>query len=145
MMTDWSADVGTRNYRIPQGTDARNVWDLLACVLCFLMIASSLLGYLWIRSHIVSLGYSLQQSKQLEEALVRVQNSLIAEEETLKSPERIDFMARNDLAMEPLGPYQRVVLRFHEIGVDPPGGTILANIGRTDIQLRKPAAHNSNN
>lgn len=145
MITDWSADVETRNYRISHSTDARNLRDLLACVLCFLMIACSLLGHLWIRSHIVSLGYSLQQSKDMEESLIRVQNSLILEEQTLKCPERIDFIARNDLAMEPLGPYQRVVPRFREIGADPSAGLLLVDIGRTDTQLRKPAAHNSNN
>jgi cell division protein FtsL len=145
MMTDWSADVETRNYRILHSTDVRNLRDLLACVLCFLLIASSLFGYLWIQSRIVSLGYSLQQSKEMEESLVRVQNSLILEEETLKCPERIDFIARNDLAMEPLGPYQRVVPRFREIGADLPASLVLADIRRTDTQLRRPAAHNSNN
>jgi cell division protein FtsL len=145
MMTDWSADVETRNYRIPHSTGARNLQDPLVCVLCFLMIACSLFGYLWIRSRIVSLGYSLQMSKDMEESLIRVQNSLILEEETLTCPERIDFYARNDLAMEPLGPYQRVVPRFREIGTDPPAGLVLIDIGRTDTQLRRPAAHHSNN
>jgi cell division protein FtsL len=141
MMTDWSAGVETRNYKILRRTDSHNLADLLASMFCVLMIACALLGYLWIRNRIVNLGYAVQQMKETEESLTRIQNSLILEEETLKRPERIDFIARNDLAMEPLGPYQRITLGFRETGSDRPTTLVLANAGPTGAQPRRPSAN----
>ncbi len=144
MMTDWSSGVETRNYRIPRSTDARNLVDLLASALCFLMIATSLFGFLWIRSRIVSLGYALQQVKATEESLQRVQNNLVTQEETLTRPDLIDFIARNDLAMEPLGPYQRMAPRFREILADRPAGLVMLDVGQAGIQPGRRSANNAN-
>ncbi len=144
MMTDWSPGVETRNYRIPRKSDARNLADLMAFALCLLMIATSLFGFLWIRSRIVSLGYALQQVKATEESLERVQNDLVTQEETLTRPDLIDFIARNDLAMEPLGPYQRVVPRFREILADRPASLVMLDVGQAGIQPGRRSANNSN-
>jgi cell division protein FtsL len=140
MVTDWSAGVETRNYKIPRRTDSRNLADLLVSMLCVLMIACALIGYLWIRNRIMNMGYAVEQVKETERSLTRIQNSLILEEETLKCPERIDFIARNELAMEPLGPYQRITLRFSETGSDRPTSLALANAGPRGAQPRRPSA-----
>jgi cell division protein FtsL len=141
MMTDWSVGVEIRNYRITRRTDPRHLADLLVSMLCVLMIAGALVGHLWIRNRILNMGYAIQQMKETDAELTRIQNSLILEEETLKCPERIDFIARNELAMEPLGPYQRITLRFHETGSDRPTSLALADTGTASAQQpRRPSA-----
>ncbi|MBZ5498227.1 MAG: cell division protein FtsL [Acidobacteriia bacterium] len=141
MMTDWSAGAETRNYRIPHRPDTRSLVDLLASMLCILMVAGALVGYVWIRSRIVALGYAVQNLKVTEESLTRTQISLILEEETLKNPERIDLIARNELAMQPLGPYQRIVSRFRELDARP-AALALVNAQPTGVQPRRSSANN---
>jgi cell division protein FtsL len=140
MMTDWSVGIEIRNYRITRRTDPRHLADLLVSMLCVLLIAGALVGHLWIRNRIMNMGYAIQQMRETEEELTRILNSLILEEETLKCPERIDFIARNELAMEPLGPYQRITLRFRETGSDRPTSLALADTGTAGTQPRRPSA-----
>jgi len=140
MMTDWSAGAETRNYRITHRTDARNLADLLISMLGLLMIASALVGYLWIRSRIVNLGYAVQQLKETEESLIRMRNNLICEEETLKQPERIDLFARNILAMEPLQPNQ-LMTGFRDIEAGRPAALTLASANRARVQPRRSSAN----
>ena len=140
MMTDWSAGAETRNYRITHRTDARNLADLLISMLCLLMIASALVGYLWIRSRIVNLGYAVQQLQDTEESLIRMRNNLICEEETLKQPERIDLFARNILAMEPLQPNQ-LMPGFRDIEAGRPAALALASANRARVQPRRSSAN----
>jgi cell division protein FtsL len=141
MMTDWSAGAETRNYRITHRTDARNLADLLISMLCLLMIAGALVGYLWIRSRIVNMGYAIQQLKETEETLIRVRNSLILDEETLKQPQRIDLIARSMLAMEPLQPNQ-LMTGFRDIEAGGPAALALASANRARVQPRRPSANN---
>ncbi len=141
MMTDWSAGAETRNYRITHRTDARNLADLLISVLCLLMIAGALVGYLWVRSRIVNMGYANQQLKETEETLIRIRNGLILDEETLKQPQRIDLIARSMLAMEPLQPNQ-LMTGFRDIEAGKPAALALANANRARVQPRRPSANN---
>jgi len=141
MMTDWSSGAETRNYRIPHRTDARNLADLLLSVLCVLVIAAALVGYLWMRSQIVSSGYKLQQLKETEETLIRIRGGLILEEETLKQPRRIDLIARNILAMAPLQPNQ-LITGFRAFAAGKPAALAMVNADRTRVQPRRPSANN---
>jgi len=50
----------------------------------------------------------------VNESLLRTQTRLILEEETLRNPERIDFIARNDLGMVPLRPNQFILPQFQD-------------------------------
>ncbi|MGA2264235.1 MAG: cell division protein FtsL [Acidobacteriota bacterium] len=141
MMTDWSVGVETRNYKIPRRPDSRSLADLLASMLCIVMIAGALIGYVWIRSRIVALGYEVQKYKEIEESLTRTEISLILEEDMLKSPERIDSIARNELAMEPLGPFQRMIPRFMETDARP-AALALVNAQPASVQPRRPLPNN---
>jgi len=141
MMTDWSAGAETRNYRITHRTDARNLADLLMSMLCVMVIAIALFGYLWSRSQIVSSGYKLQQLKETEETLMRIRGGLILEEETLKQPRRIDFIARNILAMEPVQPNQ-LITGFGALAAGKPAALAMVNADRTRVQPRRPSANN---
>jgi cell division protein FtsL len=142
MMADWSAGVEIRNYKIQRRPDSRSLSDLIANFLCILMIAGALVGYLWIRVRIVALGYELQQSKEAEESLTRSLNTLILEEETLKQPERIDRIARNELSMEPLGPYQRIMPRFLELEGNRLSVLELTNSRPLAVPPRRSSANN---
>jgi len=141
MMTDWSAGAETRNYRIPHRTDARNLADLLVSMLCVLVIAAALVGYLWAQSQIVSAGYRIQQLKETEDTLIRLRNNLVLEEETLKQPKRIDDIARNLLEMEPLQPNQ-LITGSRAFTVSRPAALALVDADRTRVQPRKSSASN---
>ena len=142
MLTDWSDGVEARNYKIPHTPDSHNLADLLLRMGCILVIAGALVGYVRVRSQIISLGYAIQNLKETEATLTRRQNSLILEEETLKRPERIDLIARNELGMEPLAPYQRVTLKLGEMETRP-ANWALADNAATNVQPRRPSAdHN---
>lgn len=108
MMNDWSIGVEDRNYKIAHRIDSRNVADLLASILCFVMLAGAMTFCVWTRYRNIALGYELQTMKEAEQSLVRLERRQILDEELLKNPERIDSIARNELAMEPMEPYQRI-------------------------------------
>ena len=98
-MRDWAGGIESRNYGIKRQTDRRNLTDLLRIIFSVLMIGGVLLFYAWIRSRTVEMGYEEQNLQTEERGVLRVQNNLILEEETLKNPERIDGIARNELGM----------------------------------------------
>jgi cell division protein FtsL len=142
MMNDWSDGVEIRNYKIVRRPDSRNLFDLLASMLFLLMIAGALTGYVWTRCRIVALGYEVQKCEETEQALTRIEKNLILEEEMLKNPERIDYIARNELAMAPLGPYQRITPGFSELEVRP-ATLALVNTQPASVQPRRPSANNN--
>jgi len=72
----------------------------MATVLCF---------HLWIRLQIMNAGYETQRLQSEEESLTRTAKNLITEEQMLKDPGRIDAIARAELGMTPLRPFQMVV------------------------------------
>ncbi len=141
MMNDWSAGVETRNYKIAHRPESRTLADLLASMLCILMIAGALTGYVWTRCRIVALGYEVQKCKALEETLARDESFLIVQEELLTSPGRIDRIARNELAMGPLAPYQRIAPRFSETEARP-STLALVNTPAPGAAPRRPSANN---
>ena len=82
-----------------------------------LMIAAALLFYAWVRSQIVNTGYESQSLFAAKESLLRTQTRLVLEEETLRNPERIDLIARNDLGMVPLRPNQFILPPFQDVSL----------------------------
>jgi cell division protein FtsL len=107
-MIDWAEGSAERNYGIKREMDKRNLWELLRVIVTILVVAGILLFYSWIRSQILAAGYLEQQLQVKEQALLRSQRSLLLEEATLTSPERIDRIARNDLGLNPLRPVQLI-------------------------------------
>jgi hypothetical protein len=105
-MTDWAEGIETRNYGIKGEIDANMLSELVRSILPLAMIAGALLFYSWVRSEIVNTGYENQNLFTAAESLRRIQKRLITDEEMLKSPGRIDSIARNDLGMTPLRPNQ---------------------------------------
>ena len=108
MVKDFVGGIENRNYRIRLGADPSSLRDLFKIISSLLVVAAFLLFYSWVRSSIVGLGYEQQRLQVTEDALSRTQKSLILEVETLRNPERIDGIARNELGMSPLRPSQLV-------------------------------------
>jgi cell division protein FtsL len=73
------------------------------------------LFYSWIRNQIVNTGYESQNLFAVEESLLRARKRLILEEETLRNPERIDIIARDDLGMTPLHPSQLILPQTQDV------------------------------
>ncbi len=113
-MTDWANGIEKRNYGIKRKIDRHMLWDFLVILLSFAMVAGALIFHSWVRNQMTHTGYASQKLLAEEESLLRIQKRLILEEEILKSPERIDAIARNDLGLAPLRPGQMIVPRLQE-------------------------------
>jgi cell division protein FtsL len=113
-MTDWADGIETRNYGIKNELDVTMLSELMRIIVALAMVAGALLFYSWIRSQIVNTGYESQSLFAEEESLMRTHESLVLEKEVLKNPERIDTIARNELGMTPLHPYQIILPKIQD-------------------------------
>jgi hypothetical protein len=108
-MTDWADGIETRNYGIKSEMDAGMFSELARTIIPLAMVAGALLFYSWVRSQIINTGYESQSLSAAEGSLMRTQKWLMLEAETLTSPEKIDFIARNELGMTVLRPSQFIL------------------------------------
>ena len=141
-MMDWAGGIEARNYGIRRRTDRRNLADLLTITFSVLLIGGVLLLYAWTRSRIVDMGYEEQSLEAQERNILRLQNNLILEEETLKNPARIDSIARNDLGMVLVRTNQLVAPQLQD--AQTPGATdiAMANPAPAAVETRKNPAIN---
>jgi cell division protein FtsL len=114
-MIDWADGIETRNYGIKSEIDAHMLSELVRTMAFLALVAGALLFYSWVRSQLVETGYKTQKLFNTEETLLRTERKLILEEETLRDPERIDLIARNDLGMTPLRPNQLIIPQFRDL------------------------------
>jgi cell division protein FtsL len=105
-MKDLAGNIELRNYGIKPRTDGRSLFDLLCIILSIAAMAVVLCFYLWVRLQITTVGYESQRLASEGESLVRTAKNLIAEEQVLRDPGRIDAIARLELGMMPLRPFQ---------------------------------------
>ncbi len=141
-MMDWVGGIETRNYGIKRRTDRGNLVGLLAIVLPVLVIGGVLLLWAWSRSQIVEMGYEAQSLDAQEKAILRVQDNLLLEEETLKSPARIDDLARNELGMVLVRSNQVVAPPIQDARVSGSTDLAMANTAFVVVEPRKIAATN---
>jgi cell division protein FtsL len=111
-MIDWADGIETRNYGIKSEINAHMLSELMRMIVSLALIAGALLFYSWVRNQLLETGYQTQKLFASEETLLRTEQKLILEEETLTNPERIDLIARNDLGMTPLRPNQLIIPQF---------------------------------
>jgi cell division protein FtsL len=114
-MKDWADGIETRNYGIKCVIDSRMLSELVRTIVCLAMVAGALLFYLWVHSQIISIGYESQKLLAVEEDLRRAQKNLDLDEVTLRSPDRIDVIARNQLGMIPLSPAQLILPEIQDL------------------------------
>jgi len=137
-MTDWADGIETRNYGIRNEINVHMLSDLMCILFSLALVAGALLFYSWVRNQIVHTGYESQSLFAAEESLLRVQERLALEEETLCHPERIDIIARNDLGMAPLHPSQIILPRLDD-AVDRASGE-MAMMDSRAVGLKKIVA-----
>ena len=141
-MVDWAGRIDLRNYSIKRQTDRRHLRDMLACTAPALLLACSFGFYAWIRCTIVDLGYQEQYLSSQETLLLQDQAHLILEEQTLKRPERIETIARQDLGMVPMRPNQLMPVSSYEVDSGGPATYALATAPSSSSDPRKPSATN---
>ncbi len=101
-MADWAEGMEGRNYTIARHMDIRNLQEMLAALICILMVAGVLGFHLWIRVRMVDMGYETQELLKRENTALRLHGELILEEEYLKRPARIEAFAVGQLGMAPI-------------------------------------------
>ncbi len=141
-MADWAGNMEARNYGIKRVSDSRYLTELLRLITPIAILAGLVYFHLWTRSQIVDLGYEDQQLRAAEESLRRAERNLILEEETLKNPDRIDGIARNELAMTPLRPNQIMAPPVQDIGPAKTADLALANTQVSSAEPRKSSDTN---
>lgn len=132
-MTDWAGGIETRNYGIKCKIEAGTLMELMRIIIVFALVAGAFLHYSWIRSHIISTGYEIQNLIEEEESLLRTRKALILEEETLRNPQRIDIIARGELGMVPLRPNQLIPSQIRDVRSSIPNEMAMADTEAMDF------------
>ena len=70
----------------------------------------SLIFVVWSRIQVTQLGYQVSQASQEQEQLLQKNSQLKIEEATLKTLERIEDLALNQLELQKPEPSQRVIM-----------------------------------
>jgi len=125
-MIDWAGGMENRNYGIKRITNPQKMAELLWIIFSLVMVGGALLFYAWVRSQIINTGYKGQQLRVQEENLLRENKKLIVQEAILKDPERIDYIARTDLAMTRLRANQIITPQFQDVEAVGPNTLALA-------------------
>ncbi len=74
------------------------------------ILTGELFFYTWCRMQCVGIGYQIAEQTQKQDELLRVQNNLKLELERLKSPARIETIARQKLGLDKPTPGQVIVI-----------------------------------
>jgi cell division protein FtsL len=133
-VTDWAEGMEIRNFGIKTELDFSMLSELMHGIVALVIVANAFLFYSWVRSQIVSTGYESQQLFVEEQTLLRTQKSLILEEETLRNPERIDTLARNELKMTPLRPNQLILSQIQDQERSAADTVAMVNLGTATVQ-----------
>lgn len=127
-MIDLAGGMEARNDCIRHRTDGRGLAELLMATLTLLVVAGALLFYLWVRFRVTEIGYEMQELRKTEAALERTRAALVLEEETLKHPQRIEHIARNELGMFPVQPGQLLPAGVSDLEAVAPTSLAMAGI-----------------
>ena len=79
-------------------------------------VAVALLAYTWQRYECLDMRYQLQQTSQQQAKVLELNRELRVELATLRSPERIDLLARNQLGMTVPQPAQIISIEPQTAG-----------------------------
>src|SRR2546425_10630340 len=90
------------------------------CQICRYIFAAGVvdtlvIGYSWVRSEIITVGYQIQETKHDTAILKEQQQALMLEQAACKSPQRIDQIARQQLGLIPSNSVQVIFIRDREV------------------------------
>lgn len=72
---------------------------MLICIIFMTMFLAELLFYTWCRVQYIGAGYEISSATKYHQDLITLQNNLKIELASLKSPERIAKIAKNQLGL----------------------------------------------
>ena len=94
---------------IRRAIDKRGFLDFVTATAACGLVAVAALGHAWLRTRITEQGYTLSRLSQEGRDLLREHEALQIRAAELKSPQRIEELARNKLGMAP-PPTDKVVV-----------------------------------
>lgn len=94
------------NSRLVRVANPQERREFLIWVMMGTVLFAAGLAYAWQRFALVRYGYTIEQLKSRREALIESNRQLRLEEASLRSPERIDAIARANLGLETPRPGQ---------------------------------------
>ena len=81
---------------------------LLPVITLTMLLISSLIFLVWSRIQVTQLGYRISQASHEQEQLLQKNSALKIEEASLKTPSRIEALAKNRLGLKNPEPDQKV-------------------------------------
>jgi cell division protein FtsL len=93
---------------IRRNVDRRGLHNFASCTAACAMLACAMLAHAWVRTRVTERGYQLSRLSAEYRDLVREHEALQIRAAELKSPQRIEELARTRLGMGPPG--ERVVV-----------------------------------
>lgn len=99
--TDFYFPEQVDNSRLVKFADPRERSALQRMVLLSVAVMMIILGAAWQRFATIRAGYRIEELKSQKEQLLEANRQLQLEEATLRNPERIDSIARNQLGFQP--------------------------------------------
>lgn len=98
-MVDFSDRIAVGNNRVIKEEDRRSLRALAYYLAYGLLSAALLLFYCWEQQQIIDYGYKIEELKRQRQLLFEINRSLALERDTLRSPQRIDGYARQNLGL----------------------------------------------
>ena len=108
-MTQTFLERGRSPSAVRRAIDRRGLANFAACALACLLVALAMLLHAWVRTRVTEQGYRLSRLSAEYHELTREHDSLRIKAGELKSPQRIEELARTRLGMGP-PPVDRVVV-----------------------------------
>ena len=100
-MTDSFLDRGQSPSTIRRNIDRRGLRNFAATALACALVAGAMLLHAWVRTRVTEQGYKLSRLSAEYRELSREHESLQIKAAELKSPQRIEDLARTRLSMGP--------------------------------------------
>ena len=90
--------------------DSKSHRDYIVVTVLAAVFLFGLLAYAWQHYRWIQYGYRIEEAQKKKAQLAEIREQLRLERSSLRSPQRIDMMARHDLGMIPPDPGQVVTL-----------------------------------
>jgi cell division protein FtsL len=87
------------NNHVIREADVKSHRDYIVVTILASMFLFGLFAYGWQHYQWSQYGYRIEEARKKKEQLSEVERQLVLERESLRSPQRIDFIARRDLGM----------------------------------------------
>ena len=125
------------NSNVIREADAKSHRDYLVVTVLGAMFLLGLFVYAWQHYQWIQYGYRIQEAQKKKEQLAEISRQLRLERASLRSPQRIDAIARRDLGMVIPAPGQLVTLSDAPMRMPAPQPSEPAQPQQADMQ---PAA-----